>query len=602
MVGGRVRVPGVRVFRNVVGLALVVGVVVAVFGGGVVQAAPKPAFTVSSAPASVAAGSSGNSVVFSFVATDSVQTSVSVVVPGVASGSPWTAPQSGNAAGAGYVVATVGTCNTAQVGSVTGSAGGPWTILVNVKCSKGKTFTLTYGGGSGAKVTAATRAAAYVFTTQAKAGGSFLPLATQPVVTVTPGEAASLVVSGLVDGEAGTFQSPTVTAKDAFGNTAPGYRGTVHFSGSGPRIAYTQSNSLYPGFDRENRFLALPADYTFVAADGGTHTFPSAVRPIAAGAQTLTATDTATATIKGTQSVTIGPDEGFYDIDLLAPVLATSSYVQGLVPRTEMTVAAFDQWGNIATQIEGAVTMSYSADGDGGDLPAALNLVDGTASYDVTWPTSEAGNVIVNIRGRHGPELDPFGNLAKTFTREFEQIVQTFTLDAEVITLPSPTPGGAPYSTISIPSQNLVIQTPSLLVTKVEPILITGTLLLTMQGESTGGDGVSLQVSVSTPLSTSTGHITGGSLTTSTIPVGTHVEVRQAADVNVNTAGWIDVQSITPQGPVIIFDKPAESGTESLESLTTVFSVNLHGEGETDTIVVCDDPLKFWLPLAGACI
>ena len=144
---------------------------------------------------------------------------------------------------------------------------------MNVKCSKGKTFTVTYGGGSGAKVTAATRAGDYAFTIMAKAGGSFLPLSTQPVVTVTPGQATALAVSGLVDTVANTQQSPTVTATDEFGNTAPSYRGTVHLNVSGPLVAFNQPNELYPGYDRNKNYREMPADYTFTDADGGTHTF-----------------------------------------------------------------------------------------------------------------------------------------------------------------------------------------------------------------------------------------------------------------------------------------------------------------------------------------
>ena len=46
----------------------------------------------------------------------------------------------------------------------------------------------------------------------------------------------------------------TVTAQDAYGNTATGYTGTVHFTSSDGQAV-------------------LPADYTFAAGDNGTHTF-----------------------------------------------------------------------------------------------------------------------------------------------------------------------------------------------------------------------------------------------------------------------------------------------------------------------------------------
>ena len=46
----------------------------------------------------------------------------------------------------------------------------------------------------------------------------------------------------------------TVTAKDAYGNMATGYTGTVHFTSSDGQAV-------------------LPANYTFVAGDAGIHTF-----------------------------------------------------------------------------------------------------------------------------------------------------------------------------------------------------------------------------------------------------------------------------------------------------------------------------------------
>ena len=80
-----------------------------------------------------------------------------------------------------------------------------------------------------------------------------------------------------------TAGSVTVTAKDAFGNTATGYTGTVHFTST-------------------DAAACLPANYTFVGGDNGVHTFTNAYTLKTAGTQTLTATDTVTGTITGTSS------------------------------------------------------------------------------------------------------------------------------------------------------------------------------------------------------------------------------------------------------------------------------------------------------------
>ena len=47
-------------------------------------------------------------------------------------------------------------------------------------------------------------------------------------VTFTPGPVTHLAVTGPASSTAGTSPSVTVTAKDAFGNTATAYTGTVH--------------------------------------------------------------------------------------------------------------------------------------------------------------------------------------------------------------------------------------------------------------------------------------------------------------------------------------------------------------------------------------
>src|SRR5207302_155777 len=101
--------------------------------------------------------------------------------------------------------------------------------------------------------------------------------------------ATHLVVGAPSSATAGSAFSITVTALDAFNNTAKSYAGTVHFTksdgGSGSSV---------------------PADYAFVAGDNGVHTFSNGVTFVTAGNQTVTATDTTTSSINGTSnSVTV---------------------------------------------------------------------------------------------------------------------------------------------------------------------------------------------------------------------------------------------------------------------------------------------------------
>jgi len=97
--------------------------------------------------------------------------------------------------------------------------------------------------------------------------------------------AATLVVSGLPNSVlAGVAANAVVTAKDASGNTATGYTGTVHFTATDPAAV-------------------LPPDYTFVSADAGSHTFPVTLKT--AGSVVVTATDAANSSITGSQAVTM---------------------------------------------------------------------------------------------------------------------------------------------------------------------------------------------------------------------------------------------------------------------------------------------------------
>ena len=94
--------------------------------------------------------------------------------------------------------------------------------------------------------------------------------------------ASVLLVSGFPNPvTSGTSQSFTVTAKDANGNIATGYVGTVHFTSSDSQAV-------------------LPANYAFAASDKGVHVFSATLKTV--GTQSITATDTVTASITGTQS------------------------------------------------------------------------------------------------------------------------------------------------------------------------------------------------------------------------------------------------------------------------------------------------------------
>jgi hypothetical protein len=83
---------------------------------------------------------------------------------------------------------------------------------------------------------------------------------------------------------AGVSFSVTVTAADISNNPMTGYRGTIHFTSS-------------------DGSATLPTDYTFTSADNGSHTFTVTLQT--GGDQTIVATDTSDATIRGFTKISV---------------------------------------------------------------------------------------------------------------------------------------------------------------------------------------------------------------------------------------------------------------------------------------------------------
>ncbi len=101
------------------------------------------------------------------------------------------------------------------------------------------------------------------------------------------GSIASFNLSGLdAESKVGDKQSITVTAVDEAGLTVTDYTGTVHFSS-------TDANAT------------MPSDYTFIASDLGQHNFDLGFNFVTPDTQSITATDEAQSTIKGSISTVV---------------------------------------------------------------------------------------------------------------------------------------------------------------------------------------------------------------------------------------------------------------------------------------------------------
>jgi hypothetical protein len=295
--------------------------------------------TMAVAPAQVSAGATGLMLHLTFTATTNGPAGGGQVTVQVPAG--WPAPQT--AAGVGHVSVSPTTCRQASVGSITGSS-----IVVDMTCRTDQSFEVVYG-----PVTAPSTPGPHLFTTaSADHKGPFQPIAAQPSVMVSAAAATHFVVSAPSSSTAGVPFTFTVRALDQFNNLASGYTGTVHFSST-------------------DGLAVLPTDVTL---SGGSGTLSATLKT--AGAQTITATDTATPTLTGTSNqVTVGAAAAS-QFALTAPASATSGVA------FDFTVTALDQFGNTATGYSG--TAHFTTTAASAVLPADSTLTNGTATFSAT--------------------------------------------------------------------------------------------------------------------------------------------------------------------------------------------------------------------------
>jgi hypothetical protein len=183
---------------------------------------------------------------------------------------------------------------------------------------------------------------------------------------------------------AGTTGSIRVTATDTYGNRISSYLGTVHFTSSDAQAG-------------------LPANYTFTVADAGTHVFSANVILKTVGTQSVTATDTVTASIKGSQTNIV-----------VTPAALSKFVVSGLTsPRTHgvagsIRVTATDAYGNRIVGYLG--TIHFTSTDTAAKLPANYTFLVADAGTHVlsgnvtlktigTWSVTATDTVTATLKG-----------------------------------------------------------------------------------------------------------------------------------------------------------------------------------------------------------
>jgi hypothetical protein len=230
-------------------------------------------------------------------------------------------------------------------------------------------------------------------------GTSVFPNSTANYGTLTEvaGSTTRLVVSGFPSPQvAGTAGSVTVAAQDQFGNVTTGYLGTIHFTSSDAQAL-------------------LPADYAFVSADNGTHTFSAGATLRTIGTQSITASNMAPASLSGSQSgILVNPTAANHLAFAAQPGATTYGSLLGPQP----VLVSQDTFGNNSTVgigVSKIVTVTLTS--GSGSLLGTVSRDIGTGAGN---GTATFNNLEVNAAGA-GKQLTASapgltGAVSSTFT------------------------------------------------------------------------------------------------------------------------------------------------------------------------------------------
>jgi parallel beta-helix repeat protein len=233
--------------------------------------------------------------------------------------------------------------------------------------------------------------------------------------TVIPAAASNFLVSGFPSPiYVGVESGFTVKARDPFNNVATAYTGAVHFTSSDAQAA-------------------LPADYTFTAADQGVHNFAATLYTATTGTVTprsITVTDKVSSTITGTQTkiTVLKPSYSWNPstntITVSGLITATLSTIHAALPTAPLTLAdsVNHVWflgANLLMQ-DGAALNLYGT-GIGGDVDQlrlksdnlhdanGKDLPNNTITVSAVYGTIRINSTRITSwdEARNGPDINP---------------------------------------------------------------------------------------------------------------------------------------------------------------------------------------------------
>ena len=191
------------------------------------------------------------------------------------------------------------------------------------------------------------------------------PITDDEIVVLEPGPATTLLVDAPAAAAGGSPFDVTLTARDANGNTATGYAGTVHFTSDAASAT-------------------LPTDYAFDGGDAGVHLFSATLN--SAGDISLTATDTVTSSIHGSDTVAVTGDT----MTSLISSSPTSVVGQSVTFTATVSSTTTGTITGTVTFKDGVDTIGTGAVSGGEATFATSSLAEGehsiTAEYGATSP------------------------------------------------------------------------------------------------------------------------------------------------------------------------------------------------------------------------
>ena len=368
------------------------------------------------------------------------------------------------------------------------------------------------------------------------------------VTGIAAGDIFSLAIQSPADGAtthfslalpasatAGSAVTLTVTALNASSQIALGYTGTVHFTS-------TDSHAI------------LPLDYTFTAADNGTHVF--SVIFDSTGIQTITVTDAINSAVNSASSITVNPDP---TITSLSASANPSVFGQQVSLRALVTPA-----NSSSLTPTGVVTFS-----DGATQLGTVTLSSGMAIFN----TSSLGVGTHSITAAYGGD----SNFAPSTSSVFSQVVNQAGTTTSLSASPNPSNFG-------------------------QPVTLTATIAAVAPGAGSPTGTVTFQDGT-IPLSTGTLNSAGNAtFSTSSLTSGSHsVTASYSGDSNflVSTSAPINVTvSLTAIHLAVSAPASAIAGTPFSLTVTALNAANQTLTTYTDTVILSStDAQAILLPL-----